>query len=74
MNLTGRPRTYYSDRPATNAERQRALQHKRADELCRLRQKLAGFVANFAQEVMKGQWPMPVAGIRRPGSRTIRPQ
>src|SRR5215475_6858304 len=33
-----------------------------------------GFVANFAQEVMKGQLPMPVEGIRRPGSRTIRPQ
>jgi hypothetical protein len=33
-----------------------------------------GFVANFAQEVMKGQWPLSVAGIRRPGRRTIQPQ
>jgi len=33
-----------------------------------------GFVANFAQEVMRGQLPLTVEGIRRPGSRTIRPQ
>jgi len=33
-----------------------------------------GFVANFAQEVMKGPLPLSVEGIRRPGSRTIRPQ
>jgi hypothetical protein len=33
-----------------------------------------GFVANFAQEVMQGQWPVPVAGLRRPGRRTLRPQ
>jgi transposase-like protein len=36
--------------------------------------KVKGFVANFAQEVMKGQWPLSVEGMRRPGSRTIRPQ
>ena len=31
-----------------------------------------GFVANFAQEVMQGQWPLSVEEIRQPGSRTIR--
>jgi hypothetical protein len=34
----------------------------------------AGFVAKFAQEVRKGQWPWSVEGIRQPGSRTVRPQ
>ena len=33
-----------------------------------------GFVANFAQEVMQGQLPLSVAGIRQLGSRIIRPQ
>ena len=33
-----------------------------------------GFVANFAQEVMQGQLPLAVEGIRQPGSRIIRPQ
>src|SRR5262249_9523777 len=33
-----------------------------------------GFVANFAQEVVKGQWPRSVGGIRRPAYRTVRPQ
>src|SRR6266699_3691049 len=36
--------------------------------------RLQGFVANFAQEVVKGQLPLSVEGIRRPGSRTVRPQ
>src|SRR5262249_14719527 len=35
---------------------------------------LTGFVANFAQEVMKGQWPRSVEGIRRPARRIVRPQ
>jgi hypothetical protein len=35
---------------------------------------LNGFVANFAQEVMQGQLPLAVEGIRQPGSRIIRPQ
>ena len=34
----------------------------------------AGFVANFAQEVVKGQIPLCGEGIRQPGSRTVRPQ
>src|SRR5262249_14886779 len=33
-----------------------------------------GYVANFAQEVVKGQIPLSVEGIRQLGSRTIRPQ
>ena len=33
----------------------------------------ARFVANFAQEVMQGQLPLFVEGIRQLGSRTIRP-
>jgi hypothetical protein len=33
-----------------------------------------GFVANFTQEVMKGQWPLSVEGIRRPACRIVRPQ
>jgi hypothetical protein len=33
-----------------------------------------GFVANFAQEVVKGQLSLSVEGIRRPGRRTVRPQ
>ena len=41
MTLVGRPRTSHPDRPATTAERQRAWQRKRAEELCRLRQQLA---------------------------------
>ena len=36
--------------------------------------KLIGYVANFAQEVVKGQIPLSVEGIRQPGSRTVRPQ
>ena len=32
-----------------------------------------GCVANFAQEVSKGQLPLAVGGIRRPVSRTVRP-
>src|SRR5262249_52890276 len=32
-----------------------------------------GYVANFAQEVVKGQIPLSVEGIRQPGSRTVRP-
>ena len=35
---------------------------------------LGGFVANFTQEVVKRQLPLSVEGIRRPGSRTVRPQ
>jgi hypothetical protein len=34
----------------------------------------SSFVANFAQEVVKGQLPLSVEGIRRPGRRTVRPQ
>jgi hypothetical protein len=33
-----------------------------------------GFVANFAQEVVKGQWSRSMGGIRRPAHRTVRPQ
>jgi hypothetical protein len=33
-----------------------------------------GFVANSAQEVMKGQVPLSAEGIKQPGSRTVRPQ
>ena len=33
-----------------------------------------GFVANFAQEVMQGQLPLSMEGIRQLGSRIIRPQ
>jgi len=33
-----------------------------------------GFVANFAQEVVKGQVPLLVEGIKQPESRTVRPQ
>src|SRR6185503_17187796 len=33
-----------------------------------------GCVANFALEVVKGQVPLSVGGIRQPESRTIRPQ
>jgi transposase len=33
-----------------------------------------GFVANFAQEVVQGQLPLSVEGIRQLGSRIIRPQ
>jgi hypothetical protein len=36
--------------------------------------KCLGCVANFAQEVVKGQLPLSVGGIRRPGSKTVRPQ
>ena len=32
------------------------------------------FCRNFAQEVVKGQLPRSVKGLRRPGSRTVRPQ
>src|SRR5207248_7705528 len=35
---------------------------------------LGGCVANFTQEVVKGELPLSVRGIRRPGSRTVRPQ
>ena len=41
MGLSSRPRTYHPERPATNAERQQRFARKRAEELCRLRQKLA---------------------------------
>jgi phage N-6-adenine-methyltransferase len=41
MNMLGRPRVHYPDRPATNAERQQAWQRQRAEELCQLRRKLA---------------------------------
>ena len=34
----------------------------------------ARFVANFAPEVMKGQLPLSVEGIRRPARRIVRPQ
>ena len=34
----------------------------------------AGSVANFAQEVMKGQLPLSVGGITRPGRRIVRLQ
>jgi hypothetical protein len=39
-----------------------------------LRWKDRGYVTNFAQEVVKGQIPLSVEGIRQPGSRTVRPQ
>ena len=35
---------------------------------------LLGFVANFAQEVMKGQLPLSVGRIKRPARRIVRPQ
>src|SRR5262252_3187386 len=35
---------------------------------------LNGFVANFTREVVKRQLPRSVEGIRRPGSRIVRPQ
>jgi site-specific DNA-methyltransferase (adenine-specific) len=41
MSLIGRPRTYYHDRSATSAERQRGFARKRAEELQQLRQQLA---------------------------------
>jgi hypothetical protein len=34
----------------------------------------SGYVANFTQEVVKGQVPLSVGGIRQPGSRTVQPQ
>src|SRR5262245_17874099 len=33
-----------------------------------------GFVANFAQDVMKELVPLSVEGIKQPGSRTVRSQ
>ena len=36
--------------------------------------KFSGFVTNFTQEVVKRQLPLSVEGIRRPWSRTVRPQ
>lgn len=41
MNVTGRPRPSYPERPATNAERQARWRDKREEELRRLRRKLA---------------------------------
>ena len=35
---------------------------------------LLGSVANFAHGTMKGQLPLSVGGITRPGNRTVRPQ
>src|SRR5262245_17183638 len=49
MGLIGRPRIYHPDRPATNAEYQRRFARKRAEELCRLRQKLATKVYHQSQ-------------------------
>jgi site-specific DNA-methyltransferase (adenine-specific) len=58
MGLIGRPRIYYPDRPATPAERQRAWQRTRAEELCRLRQKLAMQVYHRSQ---RHDWETPLA-------------
>ena len=33
-----------------------------------------GYVANFAQDVVKGQGALSVEGIRQPESRTVQPQ
>ena len=56
MSLNGRPRRYHRDRPATTAERQRAFQHKRLAELCRLRQQLATRVYHRSH---KHDWETP---------------
>ena len=58
MGLRGRPRTYHPDRPATNAEYQRRFAHKRAEELCRLRQKLATRVYHQSK---RHDWETPPA-------------
>jgi hypothetical protein len=39
-----------------------------------LQEDLMRFCRNFAREVVKGQLPLSVEGLRRPGSRTVRPQ
>ena len=56
MNLYGRPRLYYPDRPVTPAERQRIFARKRAEELQRLRQKLAQKVYH---ESKRHDWETP---------------
>jgi phage N-6-adenine-methyltransferase len=58
MNLTGRPRTYHPARPATSAERQRAWQRQRTEELCHLRQKLATRVYHASK---RHDWETPPA-------------
>ena len=58
MGLIGRPRTYHPDRPATTTERQRALQRKRTEELCRLRQQLATRVYH---QSTRQDWETPPA-------------
>jgi hypothetical protein len=58
MSVIGRPRTYHPDRPATNAERQRALQGKREDELHRLRRQLATKIYHRSQRY---DWETPRA-------------
>jgi len=49
MGLIGRPRTYHPDRVSTSTERQRRFAQKRAEELQRLRQKLAQKVYHQSQ-------------------------
>ena len=56
MNLIGRPRTYHPDRPSTTAERQRAWHRKPAEELARLRRKLAQKVYH---ESKRHDWETP---------------
>ena len=58
MGRIGRPRTYHLDRPATNAEYQRRFARKRAEELCRLRQKLA---QKIYHESRRHDWETPPA-------------
>src|SRR5262252_9678676 len=56
MGRTGRPRTYHPDRPATNAELQRAFRQRRTAELARFRQQLATKVYHRSQ---RADWETP---------------
>src|SRR5262249_57492963 len=56
MGWIGRPRRYHPDRPATSAERQHVFAQKRAEELQRLRQKLAQRVYH---ESKRHDWETP---------------
>jgi site-specific DNA-methyltransferase (adenine-specific) len=56
MESPGRLRTYYPDRPATTADRQRRFALKRTEELCRLRQQLAQKVYHQSQ---RQDWATP---------------
>ena len=56
MGRTGRPLTYHTDRPATNAERWQRFTQKRTAELQRLRQQLARKVYHVSQ---RHDWATP---------------